>query len=73
MSAKIKTIKLSFPHFDQSIDIQVADRFSKPQVYRVEQVTNTTEFAPSQQLSKKQVDELCAAIGWQVTIVPVKS
>lgn len=66
---KIKTITVSFPHFDDTF-ITPQERFSAPQVYRVEKVTDSTEFAPSLQLTKAQVDELCAARGWKVTIIP---
>lgn len=39
--------------------------------YRIERVTDSTEFTPLAFLSKAQVDELCAAKQWKVTILPV--
>jgi hypothetical protein len=37
--------------------------------FKIEKLTDTTEFAPGSFLSKKEVDELCVARDWKVTIV----
>lgn len=37
--------------------------------YRVEKVQNSTEFRPTQMLTKAQVTELCEAKDWTVNIV----
>lgn len=49
-----------------------AERFNAEKVYKVEKVTESIEYNPSQQLSKKQVQELCEASGWKVTVTEVK-
>lgn len=65
MTAKIKTIILSFPH----ARVESAD--GKPWVYQIEKVTDSTEFGPGSFLEKKEVDELCAARDWKVTVQQV--
>jgi hypothetical protein len=65
MTIKTKTIKLT-NGWTQATDT-VADTS-----YRIEQVTDTTEFSPGKMLSKTQVDELCASGHWRVTIVAYK-
>lgn len=57
---KIKTIKLSYPHDP----LDAPDRR-----WWVLQVTDSTEFAPRTYLSKAEVDELCSAKDWKVTVV----
>jgi hypothetical protein len=71
MTTKTKTITLSFPHYDDTKNMNTSPtRSDAPRVYRVEKVTDSTEFEPTRQLSKKQVDELCDAKDWKVTVVP---
>ncbi|HZP68351.1 MAG TPA: hypothetical protein VFB29_00275 [Pseudolabrys sp.] len=41
--------------------------------YRVEKVTDSVEFHPRQILTKKQVDELCSATGWKVTVIALEA
>lgn len=69
--AKIKTITVSYPHYDDT-KFTPAERSAAPRVYRVEKVTDSIEFAPSTQLSKSQVEELCASKQWKVVVVPAK-
>ena len=69
---KIKTITLSFPHYDNSKSMPL-ERVDAPRVFCVEKVTDSTEFAPASQMSKSQVDELCASREWKVIIVQVKN
>jgi hypothetical protein len=38
-------------------------------VWKVGQVTDSTEFTPGELLEKAKVDELCAASAWTVTIL----
>lgn len=63
-TTKTKTVTLSYPHSDPN----VVGGYH----YRVERVSNSTEVAPGQFLSKQHVDELCAAKDWNVTVVPPK-
>lgn len=60
MKIKTKTIKLSYPWTGQ---------FKEPG-YRIEQLTNSTEFHPATYITKVQATELCASKHWNVTIVP---
>lgn len=60
---KIRTITVSFPHAHPNSVLEKR--------YRVEKVTDTTEYGPHDYLSLQQVDELCAANSWKVYIVPV--
>lgn len=71
MANKPKTITLSFPHYDNSKD-GVRERSESPRVYQVVKVGESTEFNPGEQLSKAQVDELCAAAAWRVSLVEAK-
>lgn len=66
---KIRTLTVSFPHYDDSKDGGQA-RVNAPRVYRVEKVTESVIFSPLQQLSKQQVEELCNLDTWKVTVVP---
>jgi hypothetical protein len=62
---KKKTITVSYPH-----GTPVAGRGSvNSHLYRVETLTNSTEYDPSQYLEKTQVDTLCASDEWEVTVV----
>jgi hypothetical protein len=60
---KIKTITLAHPIPNPN------DRENKNPLYRVNRLTDSTEFSPRQLLTKKQVDELCVADDWKVYIV----
>lgn len=44
-----------------------------PRKYRVERITDSTDFAPGEFLDKKAVDDLCAAPTWKVTITAAAS
>jgi hypothetical protein len=68
---KIRTITLSYPHYDNSKSMPL-ERTDAPRVYRVEKVTDSVEFAPSTQLSRVTVIELCASKLWKVIVVPAK-
>lgn len=59
MANKIKTIKLTGP-------VHVLDHNEK--MYRIEQVTDTTEFSDKRYITKKEAQELCEAKDWKVTI-----
>lgn len=41
--------------------------------FRVEKITDSTEFMPNDMLSKDTVDHLCAKRDWKVTIVRAPS
>jgi hypothetical protein len=56
---KTKTIKLSHPHVSRT----------SSDAYRVEVVTDSVEYAPRQLLERKEVDSLCEAKDWKVTII----
>lgn len=63
MPTKTKTIQLTSgwenPHAADGL----------PHKYRVERVTDSTDYAPGEFLGKASVDDLCAASSWKVTIV----
>lgn len=40
--------------------------------YRVEKITDSTDFLPGEGLSQQAVDSLCLAKYWKVTIVAAK-
>ena len=65
--AKIAKLKLSYPHRMMQPELR-----AKGDHWRVEQATDSTEYAPGAFLDKRTVDELCASKAWSVTIVPVK-
>lgn len=67
---KTMTITLSYPHYDNTL-IDVLARNNAPRVYRVEAITDSTDFVPHQQLPKQLVDQLCASNLWKVKMVPV--
>ena len=67
---KIKTIKLSDGHSPVKFGTMKEDRSNGR--FRVEQVTDSVEFFTGQFLDRPQVEELCEARDWKVTIVPVK-
>jgi hypothetical protein len=64
MSKKTKTIRLShpWPHPHSITD----------KMYRVEQVTDSTQHDPGKFLDKTVVEDLCASKDWKVTIIPIK-
>ena len=64
MSSKVKTIVLAYgvPHPQKNGVFN----------YLVEKVTDSTDFAPRQILEKPEVDALCAARDWKVTIIAIK-
>jgi len=64
MPTKVKTIKLSYPQLNPHGTPTRPDY-----LYRVEQITDSTDFVPKQMLTKAQVDELCACRDWKVTVV----
>lgn len=58
--SKLKTLTLIY---------QPAGLADKPRGdYQVAKITNSTEYAPGYWLTKKEVDDLCEAKGWAVTI-----
>lgn len=59
MATKTKTIKLQGP-------MVVLD--AQGPHYKIIQVTDTVEFGDKRYLSKKEVQELCEAKDWKVTI-----
>jgi hypothetical protein len=63
---KTKTIHLTYWHHTRDPKWQ----HGKPDqyVYQVEKVTNSVEFAPGQQLNKTEVEALCAAPLWNVSV-----
>lgn len=65
-------IKLSYPHpnMDRDYNSNADPQGKNRQVYRVEQIDNSTEFVPGQQLTKAQVSELCESSRWDVKQVP---
>lgn len=65
---KIKTMTLSYPHLNCDRSHNPKTNPEKNQVWRVDQLTDSTDYLPGQQLHKSQVDELCAARDWKVTI-----
>jgi hypothetical protein len=65
---KTKLIRLSHPHSMRIGQTNEVD----DKAYRVEQVTDSTEYSPRELLSKLEVDELCNCNRWKVTIVSSK-
>jgi hypothetical protein len=61
MAFSNKTILLSYPH------VQDHDQPGTSSAYRVEKVTNSTDYVPGQILDKAAVDELCRST-WDVTM-----
>lgn len=57
MPVKVKSVNLS-------------DGWLEPAPYRVERVTETTEYHIGQFLKKSDVEELCCSQNWRVAIVP---
>ena len=73
MTTKTKTIKLSHGHAPvEPAAHRTPEAWEKALRYRVEQVTDSTEYRPGQLLERKEVDDLCAASGWKVTVVPIR-
>lgn len=66
MSDKVKTIKVSFPWTGKNTEPFKMETYE----YKILQVTDSVEFYPGQMLCKKQVDELCGAKNWKVTVAP---
>ena len=60
MSTKQKRLKLSWPHpnMDRNYNTAEDPHGKNAQVYRVEDVDNSTDFVPGQQLTKAQVTDL---------------
>jgi hypothetical protein len=69
LSDKIKTIALET--FEQ-IDPEGGPPYKMRQAWRVMKVTDSIEFTPGAILLKPQVDQLCAATDWKVTITAKK-
>lgn len=46
--------------------------FTKANVYEVISVKNTTDHLPGEQLTKEEVDRMCNAQSWEVTLIPLK-
>jgi hypothetical protein len=65
---KTATIKVSHPHIRRIGNTNKVNE----NAYRVEQVTDSVEFAPGQLLDKEEVKELCSSSKWRVTIVASK-
>jgi hypothetical protein len=61
---KTKSITISGPWWKGS-DEKV------PTSYRVEKITDSLSFAPNEMLNKVQVQDLCEAGDWKVTIVKI--
>lgn len=57
---KVKTLKLS------------ADISDTRGEYKVLQLKNSTKFVPGQFIAKADVDAMCEAEDWDVTVVPAK-
>ena len=76
MTTKTKTITLSYPHSSFKVDQHISNNDplrplrDNEMFYRVENVTDSTEFNPTQYLRKSTVDELCEAKGWKVSTKP---
>ncbi len=66
MNTKDKTVLLSYPHMQNSGTVE--EITSGETVYRVEKISNTTEFLPGTMLTKMQVDHLCSRMDIGVTI-----
>lgn len=64
---KTKTINLSYPHLNRNGTVDNPDY-----LYRIEKVTNSTAYSPTNYLTKKEVNELCESKDWTVNIAPVK-
>ena len=59
---KTKTLTVTFPWPDRDSN--------RTDLYRVEQITDSVEFAPHQLLKASDVDILCDHKDWRVTIKP---
>lgn len=68
MTQKTKTISLTHGYWDEDIrDLNERGKQAN-RIYKVERITDSTEFLPGQLLKKKQVDELCSSKEWKVTV-----
>jgi hypothetical protein len=63
---KLKTITLSVRRFP---DPRSNTPGAQVSVYRCKQITDSVDYSPGEELTKKQVEELCASPGWKVTQV----
>jgi hypothetical protein len=82
--AKLKTIRLSFPHApDPRVRDQILYEGQRSQEernrlwdaarrYRIEIITDSTEFNPGEYMERSMVNNLTGSDDWRVTIVPVK-
>lgn len=61
MATKQKMVVLTYPHENPKTANGVDP------LYQVVSVNNSTEYAPGQYLSKREVDELCSASRWTVS------
>jgi hypothetical protein len=68
MPRKVSTITVTFPYLGRPDPTWTRDM----ECYRVEKVTDSVEFDPMQLLSKAQVQQLCSAPSWRVTVLPSK-
>lgn len=65
MTAKVKTINLSYPWADRDSN--------RVDLYRVETITDSVEFQPHEMLKRVTVEELCMLRDWRVVIKPLKT
>lgn len=59
---KTATIVLAYHRTADVVKNAITEQWS------VERITDSLEYHPGQYLSKKEVDSLCRATGWKVTI-----
>src|SRR5262245_2539966 len=72
VSEKIKNVKLSWPHEPMNVPPRCTEKqYNDAARYRVEQITDSTEFNPGDLLDKVRVNSLCHSMRWKVIIVPV--
>lgn len=64
MANKIKSITVypGYAHFDKP-------ETKEGKGYKVGKVTDSVEFTPGDIITRQQVDELCSAKDWKVTII----
>jgi len=69
---KIKTIKLTDGHAPKKGTFSTVEDWEMAARFRVEQVTDSIQYRTGQFLERSDVEALCAAEDWKVTIVPFK-
>jgi len=62
MNTGIIQLKLSFPHYNEQVDL--AERHDRKNLlYRVEEVVGSVQYVPGDKLTRDEVSDLCEMTG----------